>query len=105
MVLFERRLDFDAVKPARDAEYSLPRQQKAHPKQPFAMAFILIGIVMPNLLTLPEVAIKTRLSRSTIYRLLDQGLFPKPRKFSARKIMWIQNDIEEWLMSGGRSNA
>ncbi len=60
---------------------------------------------MTTLLTLPEVATKTRLSRSTIYRLLDRGLFPEPRKFSTRKIMWLQNDIEEWLTTGGRSHA
>jgi prophage regulatory protein len=60
---------------------------------------------MNTLMTLPEVAMKTRLSRSTIYRLLEQNLFPKPRKFSARKTMWLQADIEEWLMTGGRSNA
>lgn len=60
---------------------------------------------MTMLMTLPEVATKTRLSRSTIYRLLDRNLFPKPRKFSARKIMWLQGDIEEWLMTGGRNHA
>ena len=60
---------------------------------------------MTMLMTLPEVATKTRLSRSTIYRLLDRNLFPEPRKFSARKIMWLENDIEEWLMTGGRNHA
>ena len=58
---------------------------------------------MNTLMTLPEVAMKTRLSRSTIYRLLDRNLFPKPRKFSARKIMWLKGDIEEWLMTGGNN--
>jgi prophage regulatory protein len=58
---------------------------------------------MIDLMTLPEVAMKTRLSRSTIYRLLDRNLFPKPRKFSARKIMWLKGDIEEWLMTGGNN--
>lgn len=60
---------------------------------------------MTILLTLPEVAMKTRLSRSTIYRLLDQELFPRPRKFSARKLMWLQGDIEEWIMTGGCYNV
>ncbi len=36
-------------------------------------------------------------SRSTIYRLIESGRFPKPIKISARAVGWISTDLDEWL--------
>jgi len=39
------------------------------------------------------------LSRSTIWKLLSEGKFPKPIRLGSRSIAWRINDIEEWLQS------
>ncbi len=50
-----------------------------------------------TLLTLSEVAERTRLSRSTLYRLMKAGEFPKPRKASKRRVLWLTSDVEAWI--------
>jgi prophage regulatory protein len=39
----------------------------------------------------------TGLSRSTIYRLMDQDRFPKSIKLSQRIIGFLEEDIEQWI--------
>lgn len=41
----------------------------------------------------------TGLSRSTIYRLIAEGNFPKPIKLGARASGWRQSEIEAWIDS------
>ncbi|HCE92405.1 MAG TPA: transcriptional regulator [Acidovorax sp.] len=41
------------------------------------------------------------LSRSTIYRLVEAGRFPKPIKISAKAVGWISTDLDEWLANRG----
>jgi prophage regulatory protein len=52
---------------------------------------------MTNLLNLAEVASRLRLSKSTIYRLLADDRFPKPRRLSRARIVWAEDDIQAWL--------
>ena len=40
----------------------------------------------------------TGLSRSTIYRLMEQGKFPKPIKLSQRIIGFLEEDIDQWIL-------
>ena len=44
-----------------------------------------------------EVIEKTSLSRSTIYRLLNLGDFPRQVKLSSRSIGWVEEEIQEWI--------
>ena len=37
------------------------------------------------------------LSRSTIYHLISQGLFPAPIKLGKRAVGWKVSDLEIWL--------
>ena len=37
------------------------------------------------------------LSRSTIYKLMNQGLFPKAIRLGPRAIGWLMSDIENWI--------
>ena len=39
----------------------------------------------------------TGLSRSTIYRLMEQGKFPKLIKLSQRVVGFLEQDIEQWI--------
>ncbi|WP_111559711.1 MULTISPECIES: AlpA family transcriptional regulator [Paracoccus] len=50
-----------------------------------------------HILRRPEVERLTGLSRSTIYRLMADGEFPKPVKLTRKAVGWQQNTINEWL--------
>jgi prophage regulatory protein len=48
-------------------------------------------------LRLPTVRQRTGLGRSTIYRLMNQGLFPNAVQLAPRAIGWRKGDIDAWL--------
>ena len=45
----------------------------------------------------PDVEAVTGLSRSTIYKWIDEGSFPKPVKLGPRAVGWREADINDWL--------
>ncbi|MBN2856683.1 MAG: AlpA family transcriptional regulator [Halothiobacillaceae bacterium] len=47
----------------------------------------------------PTVKLITGLSRSTIYRLIQENKFPRPIKLGERASGWRQSDLEEWVES------
>ena len=53
----------------------------------------------------PDVERLTALSRTTIYRLMDDGAFPRPLKLGARAVAWRAAEIREWLTSRERGGA
>jgi prophage regulatory protein len=40
----------------------------------------------------------TGLARSTIYKYIKEGLFPKPISLGSRSVGWIQSEVEEWIL-------
>ena len=38
------------------------------------------------------------MSRSTIYRLMEDGDFPRPIKLGRRAVGWKSEDIDDWLL-------
>lgn len=44
-----------------------------------------------------EVETLTSLSRSTIYRMMEIGDFPKPIKLTRKAVAWPEEQIVEWL--------
>ena len=46
---------------------------------------------------LREVLHRTGLGRSTIYRWMDEGRFPKSVRLGGRSVAWIEHEIDEWL--------
>ena len=48
------------------------------------------------LLRRQEVEREIGLSRSTIYRQIAEGLFPKPIRVGVRSVRWRESDIEKW---------
>ncbi|MDS9467929.1 AlpA family transcriptional regulator [Paracoccus sp. MBLB3053] len=46
-----------------------------------------------------EVEALTGLSRSTIYRMMDAGDFPKPVKLTRKAVGWPEDQVAEWLAS------
>jgi prophage regulatory protein len=48
-------------------------------------------------LRLPEVERRTGLGRSSIYRYVNRGLFPRSVKLGVRSIGFVESEIEAWL--------
>lgn len=48
-------------------------------------------------LRLPAVADKTGLSKTHIYRLIQQGKFPRSHLLSERVCVWDESAIDAWL--------
>ena len=47
-------------------------------------------------LKLPDVCKKTGLSRSTVYKQIKAGTFPKQIKLTEHSSAWIASEIQEW---------
>ena len=45
---------------------------------------------------LPQVKEMTCLSRSSIYRLINEGDFPKQVTLGARSVVWVKSQVEDW---------
>ena len=58
-----------------------------------------------RLLRLSEVRTRTALGRSTIYRKMRDGSFPKPLKIGARAVRWRESEIEAWLAARPRATG
>lgn len=50
-----------------------------------------------RLLTFKDVQRLTGLSRSTIYRQIKLGEFPKPKMISQLKVCFLSQELESWL--------
>ena len=58
---------------------------------------------------LPEVLTRTGYGRTTIYRKMEDGSFPRsvklgsppkdPNAFDSRAIAWIEDEVEQWMES------
>jgi len=51
---------------------------------------------------LSEVKSITGLSRSTIYRMASEGVFPRPIKLGIRASGWLGSEVQNWI--DGRLN-
>lgn len=52
-----------------------------------------------RIIRLPEVKNLTGLSRSTLYAMIADGMFPKPVRLGKRAVGWPESVIAEWLIS------
>lgn len=59
----------------------------------------------PQILRLPEVQALTKLSRSTIYRLVDAGEFPQRLALGPRAVGWHSNAIAQWVQARAPKGA
>ncbi|MBX3562703.1 MAG: AlpA family phage regulatory protein [Sphingomonas sp.] len=50
-----------------------------------------------RILRLAVVLERTGLSRSTLYRKVNSGTFPRQLKISLRCAGWRESEVEEWL--------
>lgn len=54
-------------------------------------------VVQSELMLAPEVDARVPYSRAHLYRLEDQGKFPKRKRIGANRIAWKRAEVEEWL--------
>ena len=62
-----------------------------------------------NLIRLNEVMSRTGYGRTSIYRKMEDGSFPKslklggppkdPNEFDSRAFAWLEDDIDQWMES------
>jgi|GEM_PF-415518 len=58
-----------------------------------------------GILRIAKVSKKTGLSKNTIYRLMNCGLFPSSIKLSCRSVGWIESEIDVWAASRQRMSC
>jgi predicted DNA-binding transcriptional regulator AlpA len=54
-------------------------------------------VVQSELMLAPEVNARVPYSRAHLYRLDDQGEFPKRKRIGANRIAWVRDEVERWL--------
>jgi prophage regulatory protein len=52
-----------------------------------------------RLIRLKEVQHRVGLGRSTIYRWMAEGKFPKPVQLGGYAVAWAEDDLEGWISS------
>ena len=62
-----------------------------------------------KLIRFPEVMSRTGYGRTSIYRKMENGSFPKslklggppkdPNEFDSRAIAWIEDEVDQWIES------
>lgn len=50
-------------------------------------------------LRIQDVMSLTGLARSTIYKFMDEDVFPKTIPLGGRAVGWLESEIEEWMES------
>ena len=56
-------------------------------------------------LRLKDVIRVTSLSRSTIYRYVASGIFPKQIEIAPKIVVWIESDIQKWMSEKVQKHA
>ena len=54
-------------------------------------------VLQSELMLAPEVDARVPYSRAHLYRLEDQGEFPKRKRIGANRVAWVRAEIERWL--------
>jgi len=52
-----------------------------------------------KIMRLGEVMNITGLGRSSIYKLMAEGLFPKSIPLAARSVGWLEQEIDDWILA------
>ncbi len=52
-----------------------------------------------RLVRLKEVIDCTGLGRSTIYKYIAEGTFPKPVSLGDRCVGWVESEVHDWILA------
>ncbi|WP_407363386.1 helix-turn-helix transcriptional regulator [Pseudomonas luteola] len=50
-----------------------------------------------RIIRLKDVIESTGIARSTIYKLVGEGEFPKPVPLVGRTVGWVESEVHEWI--------
>lgn len=51
-----------------------------------------------RVIPLSEVMEITTFSRTTLFRMVKKGSFPAPRQIGERRVGWLSNEVQAWLL-------
>lgn len=52
-----------------------------------------------KLIRIKDVMDRTGLARSTIYKYISEGKFPRPIKLGVRAVAWVETEIDGWIQA------
>lgn len=52
-----------------------------------------------RIIRLKDVKSSTGLARSTIYKYIDEGTFPKSVSLGDRCVGWVEGEVQEWILA------
>lgn len=52
-----------------------------------------------RIIRLKEVIDSTGLARSTIYKYIGEGSFPKPVSLGDRCVGWVDSEVHDWILA------
>lgn len=52
-----------------------------------------------RIIRLSEVLASTGLARSTVYKYVGEGSFPKPVSLGDRAVGWVESEVQEWVLA------
>lgn len=52
-----------------------------------------------RIIRLKEVIDSTGLARSTIYKYIGEGTFPKPVSLGDRCVGWVDREVHDWILA------
>ena len=55
-----------------------------------------------SFVTCRELMRRTTLSRTTVWRLVRDGLMPAPRRLTPTRVAWRESEISRWMAESGR---
>ncbi|MDH0293172.1 AlpA family transcriptional regulator [Pseudomonas sp. GD04087] len=51
-----------------------------------------------RIMRLQEVMATTGLARSTIYKFISEGTFPKTVPLGGRSVGWVEEEVQDWVL-------
>ncbi|MCF7556682.1 helix-turn-helix transcriptional regulator [Pseudomonas petrae] len=52
-----------------------------------------------RIIRLKDVIDSTGLGRSTVYKFISEGTFPKPVSLGDRCVGWVEGEVHDWIMA------
>ena len=52
-----------------------------------------------RILKLHQVVATTAIPRSSLYKMIANGTFPKPIQLSQRSVGWLSSEVQNWIQS------
>ena len=52
-----------------------------------------------RIIRLKEVINSTGLARSTIYKYIGEGSFPRPVSLGDRCVAWVESEVHDWILA------